>query len=76
MRKAYIKKTKRIFGKKGLIIKQQSGFRRQRQTKDNLAYLIQKITESFNRGRRVLIIFFDIQSEFDRVWHAGLIRYE
>ena len=56
-----------------LIIKQQSGFRKARQTKDNLAYLIQKVRESFNRKKKVLGLFFDIQSAFDRVWHNGLI---
>ena len=35
-----------------LIIKQKSGFRKARQTKDNLAYLIQKVRESFNRKKK------------------------
>jgi hypothetical protein len=69
-----LKKLNEFLENKGLIIKQQSGFRRQRQTKDNLAYLTQKIIESFNRRKKVLSIFFDIQAAFDRVWHAGLIR--
>ena len=57
-----------------LIIKQQSGFRKHRQTKDNILVLIQKITESFIRKKKVLGIFFDIQSAFDKVWHVGLIH--
>jgi hypothetical protein len=56
-----------------LIVKQQSGFRKHRQTKDNIFYLIQKISESFNRKKRVCGIFFDIASAFDKVWHKGVI---
>ena len=54
-------------------MKQQSGFRAHRQTKDNLAFLIQKIQESFSR-KKVLAFFFDISQAFDKVWHHGLIN--
>ena len=58
-----------------IIIKQQAGFRKHRQTKDNIFVLIQKITESFNRKspKKVLGLFFDIASAFDKVWHNGLL---
>jgi hypothetical protein len=59
--------------KENIIIKQQSGFRKLRQTKDNLIHLTQKIFESFNRRKRVFAIFFDIQAAFDKVWHVGLL---
>ena len=59
--------------KNNLLIDQQSGFRKYRQTKDNLFHLIQKTTESFNRKKKVCAIFFDIQSAFDKIWHDGLI---
>jgi hypothetical protein len=56
-----------------ILVRNQSGFRNHRQTKDNLLYLTQKTTESFNRSKNVCAIFFDIQSAFDKVWHEGLI---
>lgn len=56
-----------------LLVNHQSGFRQKRQTKDNLAFLIQKISESFNRKKKVCGFFFDIASAFDKVWHNGLI---
>ena len=51
-----------------LIIKQLSGFRAHRQTRDNIFHLSQKIMESFNRKKKVCTIFFDIASAFDKVW--------
>ena len=58
---------------KGIILAQQSGFRRKRQTKDNLAFIIQKAREAFRFRKSVVSIFFDIQSAFDKVSHRGLI---
>jgi hypothetical protein len=57
-----------------IILKQQSGFRAHRQTKDNVFHLSQKVLESFNRGKKVCSIFFDIASAFDKVWHEGVIN--
>ena len=56
-----------------LIINQQSGFRKHRQTKDNLMFLCQKSIEALNRGKKVVGILYDIEGAFDKVWHAGLI---
>ncbi len=56
-----------------IILKQQSGFRKNRQTRDNIFHLSQKIIESFNRKKKVCAIFFDIQSAFDKVWHRELV---
>jgi hypothetical protein len=60
--------------KNNLIIHQQSGFKKQRQTKDNLFHMIQKSIESFNRKKKVCAIFFDIAAAFDKVWHEGLLN--
>jgi hypothetical protein len=68
-----LKKIKNFMDKNHIIIKQQSGFRKQRQTKDNIFYLTQKAIESINRGKKMCTIFFDIASAFDKVWHDGLI---
>jgi len=56
-----------------ILIKQQSGFRAHRQTKDNILFISQKVIDSFNRVKKVCAIFFDIASAFDKVWHDGLI---
>ena len=56
-----------------LIIKNQSGFRKSRQTRDNLFHLIQKSQESFNKEEKSLAIFFDVAAAFDKVWHQGLL---
>ena len=68
-----LSKTKEFMEKNNIIIKQQSGFRKQRQTRDNLFFLTQKATESVNRGKKMITIFFDIASAFEKVWHQGLI---
>ena len=55
------------------IIRQQSGFRNNRLTKDNLIFMIQKILETFGNRKKACCIFFDIQAAFDKIWHDGLI---
>ena len=66
-------KLKDYLKEKNIIIKQQSGFRNNRQTKDNICFMSQKIKENFNRGKSTCGIFFDIASAFDKVWHKGLL---
>ena len=56
-----------------IIINNQSGFRKNRQTKDNLLYTIQNAQEGFNCEEKTLTIFFDVAAAFDKVWHQGLI---
>jgi hypothetical protein len=56
-----------------IIVKQQSGFRAHRQTKDNLFILIQKNFEAFNKKMKNCVVFFDISKAFDKVWHYGLL---
>ena len=59
--------------KNNLIITQQSGFRKQRQTRDNLFHLIQTTQQGFNTQKKTLSVFFDIAGAFDKVWHNGLL---
>jgi hypothetical protein len=59
--------------KNKILIKNQSGFRQGRQTKDNILFLAQKVKEQFNVKGNVMTVFFDIASAFDKVWHRGLI---
>ena len=63
----------KILKEKNLIIKNQSGFRQNRQTRDNLLHLTQKTQEGFNKDQKTLAIFFDIAGAFDKVWHEGLL---
>jgi hypothetical protein len=65
-------KMKEFMDKNNIIFKQQSGFRKQRQTRDNLFHLIQKATETLSRGNKMCAIFFDIASAFDKVWDKGV----
>jgi hypothetical protein len=66
-------RIKKWLSENNIIIKQQSGFRQHRQTKDNLFFLIEKINESMHRSRKSVSIYFDIAAAFDKVWHEGLI---
>ena len=59
--------------KKGFLCKQQSGFRKNRRTADNLVFFTQKVSESLIRGKKVCSLFFDISQAFDKVWHSGII---
>ena len=55
------------------MVKEQSGFRKKRQTKDNILSICQQNIESFNKKKMNCTIFFDIYKAFDKVWHNGLI---
>ena len=50
---------------KNIIIKEQSGFRQHRNTKDNLIFLIQKAQEALASSEKACLILFDLQSAFD-----------
>jgi len=66
-------KIKDFMDSNHIIIKQQSGFRKQRQTRNNIFFLSQKALESLNRGKKMFTIYFDIASAFDKVWHNRLL---
>jgi len=68
---------KRLYGMleaNNVIVKQQSGFRNEKGAADNLVFFTQKISETINRGKKALGIFFDISKAFDKVWHNGLLK--
>ena len=44
-----------------ILIKNQSGFRAHRSTRDNLVFLIQKVKESFNRRRKSVQFFLTLK---------------
>jgi hypothetical protein len=66
-------RLKKFLRQHKVIIKQQSGFREHRQTKDNIAFLTQKVQQGFMEKKKTLGIFFDVASAFDKVWHNGLL---
>lgn len=43
---------------KNVLVRQQSGFRDKRGTSDNLIFFTQKVSESLNKHRKALSIFF------------------
>ena len=51
----------------------QSGFRRGRQTKDQLLRLINDGLAAFNINAELGALFIDIEKAFDKVWHQGLL---
>ena len=58
-----------------IILDQKSGFRSNRQTRENLAIIVQnrlKI-EAKNRRSKMKNFYFDFQAEFDKVWQVGLL---
>ena len=58
---------------KNLISKTQTGYRKYRNTEDQLAYLTQCVENAFQEKKRVLAVFFDLTSAFDKVWKRGLL---
>ena len=56
-----------------LIDNNQSGFRKNGSTMDNLYIVTQKIKEAFNRKRQVDGIFIDFEKCFDKVWKEGVL---
>ena len=66
-------KLKKFLKENNIIIKQQSGFRNNGSTRDNICFMSQKIKEEFNQGKKSCGLFFDIASAFDKVWHYGLL---
>ena len=71
--KIILNRIKLFLDRNKILIKQQSGFRFKRKTKDNLIFMTQKIQEAFGKKMKVCCVFFDIQAAFDKVWHQGLI---
>jgi len=55
------------------MVAHQSGFRKHRNTSDNITVLTQSVKNAFSNGQHLVSIFFDIASAFDKVWHNGLI---
>ncbi|GBN24737.1 putative RNA-directed DNA polymerase from transposon X-element, partial [Araneus ventricosus] len=56
------------------FVPSQSGFRRRRNTIDNLLKLETAIREAFVRKKHLVSIFFDIGKAYDRTWRYGILK--
>ena len=51
----------------------QTGYRKHRNTEDQLLLLAQDIKNAFQQKEKVVSVFFDLSKAFDRVWKEGLL---
>ena len=51
----------------------QTGFRKNKNTEDQLTYFAQKIENGFQEGKKTVAVFFDMTKVFDTVWKDGLL---
>lgn len=63
-----------LLEKRGLLAKEQSGFRTGRSTVDNLAVLEAEVLNSFVRGEETIGVFFDISKAYDRTWRHLIVK--
>ena len=56
-----------------LLSKNQSGFRPNDSTVNQLAFMYHMFCESLDKKKDVRIIFCDVSKAFDKVWHKGII---
>jgi hypothetical protein len=56
-----------------LLIRQQSGFRTNRSSNDNLIFRTQKAIEQINRSKKLIEFFLEIEKAFDKVWHKAIL---
>ena len=55
-----------------LLPKEQAGFRRGKSTVDQVVLLTQNIEDSFEAKKKAGVVFIDLTSAYDTVWHRGL----
>ena len=51
----------------------QTGYRKHRNTEDQLALIAQEIENAFQERKKVVAVFFDMTKAFDKVWREGLL---
>ena len=73
MKKCIFKHMYNYFRDNDLIYKYQSGFLPECSTTHHLVHLYDSISEAFDKGLKVQMVFGDISKAFDKVWHAGLL---
>lgn len=73
MERLVLKELQEHLEANNILDQNQSGFRKKRQTHDNIFALSQKVAETVARGKRGLLLAYDIQAAFDSVQHAFII---
>ena len=73
MKKCIFKHMLNYFRDKDQIFKYQSGFLLGCSTTHHLVHLYHNISEAFDKGQKVQMVFGDISKAFDKVWHTGLL---
>ena len=56
----------------GIITNEQAGFRPNRSTEDQAAYIAQSIEDGFQAKQHTLAVWIDMEKAFDKVWKDGL----
>ena len=51
----------------------QTGYRKHRNTEDQLALIAEEIENAFQEKKKVVAVFFDLTKAFDKVWREGLL---
>ena len=59
---------------KGILSKQQSGFRKHRSTIDHLVKLENDIRVAFSRKQHLVSVFFDLEKAYDMTWRHGILQ--
>ena len=49
----------------------QTGYRKHRNTEDQLALIAQEIENAFQEKKKIVYVFFDLTKAFDKVWREG-----
>jgi len=58
---------------RGWLTSAQAGFRKQRSCEDQILRLTQGVSDSFQRGKRTLMVLIDYSKAYDRVWQEELM---
>ena len=56
-----------------VLINEQAGFRRHRSTENQVTYISQEIEDSFQDGKKTIVVWVDFEKAFDKVWKKGLV---
>ena len=56
-----------------MLIEQNSGFKRNDSTVNQLLKIVHQIYQDINDGKDTCLVFLDISKAFDKVWHEGLL---
>ena len=57
-----------------IICRQQSGFRKNRGTTDNIAQLEQDLNNAISHRSHTIAVFFDLAKAYDSAWRRGILK--